>query len=241
MERFSGTVAVVTGSSAGIGVAISKELLKRGLIVAGLARREDKLKLLKEELDKSGYKGKFHPIQCDITNEQDIISAFEKIKTIGKLSILVNNAGVLQVERVHEISSSAFDSVFDTNVKGLVFCAQQAIKIMKENSIRGHIVNVCSIAGTPSWVPKLQLGIYSASKHAVKVISDALRREMILEKTKIKVTNLSPGLVETDMTEKYLPDDPDEYISAQDIANACIAVLDTPPSVVFTFEKCKNL
>lgn len=235
MERFSGTVAVVTGSSVGIGAAITKTLLERGLIVAGLARREDKLKQFKDELDKLGFKGKFYPVKCDITVEQDVIRAFDDInKNAGKITILINNAGVCPRVPIHDAGSEVIDSVFETNVKGTILCARQAIKVMRKNHTEGHIVNLCSIAGVVGWMFKLPIGLYSASKHAVKVVSDGLRREMILEKTKIKVSNISPGLVDTEMTAGHIPEDPYEHINVQDIANAVVVVLNTPPGVVIS-------
>ncbi|XP_065206064.1 farnesol dehydrogenase-like [Planococcus citri] len=234
MERFLGTVAVVTGSGSGIGAAISKELYKRGFTVVGLDINEINLQKLKKELNETEYAGEYHAIKCDIRDEQDVISTFEKINGIGKISILINNAGILRHTPIHEMTSEVFDSLFNTNVKGLVLCARQAIKSMKENSIQGHIVNTCSVCGLPGWIFNLNIAMYSAAKHAVKVITDGLRREMILNKTKIKVSSLSPGFVESGMTVGHLPSDPFGYIKSEDVANACIAILDTPPGVTIS-------
>ncbi|XP_065206078.1 farnesol dehydrogenase-like [Planococcus citri] len=233
MERFSGTLAVVTGSSVGIGAAVAKSLLERGLIVAGLARREDKLKQFKDELDELGFKDKFFPIKCDVTVEQDVIRAFDEITNkIGKITILINNAGVCSHVPIHDAKSEDIDSVFNTNVKGIILCARQAIKIMRKNSTEGHIVNLCSVAGAPGWIYQVPIGLYSSSKHAVRIISNGLRREMILEKTKIKVSNISPGFAETEMTAGFIPEGPLKRVDVQDIANVVISVLDTPPGVV---------
>lgn len=99
MDRWLGKIAVVTGASAGIGAGIAEALVREGLIVVGLARRLEKLEKLAESL--SGDKGKFSVRRCDISKEQDLIDAFEWIKSeFGGIDILVNNAGVYSNKKI---------------------------------------------------------------------------------------------------------------------------------------------
>ncbi|KAJ9575318.1 hypothetical protein L9F63_025731, partial [Diploptera punctata] len=93
MERWNGRVALVTGASSGIGAAVAKELVKNGLKVVGLARRVDRIKDEAKKLQ--GSLGELHAVQCDITKEDDILTAFSWVKEhLGGIDILINNAGV---------------------------------------------------------------------------------------------------------------------------------------------------
>ncbi|XP_046674695.1 farnesol dehydrogenase-like [Homalodisca vitripennis] len=174
MERWQGRVAVVTGASAGIGAAIVENLVESGMVVVGLARREDHLLEIKDKL--KGKLGTFHPIKADITKEEDFNKAFEWItENLGGLDVLVNNAGVV----------------------------------------------------VTSYIP--------ASKHAAKVISEGLRMDLASQKSKIKVTNISPGLVATPMLDSFKEGKElnifFEPLNAKDIADAVHYVLGTPPNV----------
>ncbi|XP_065222292.1 farnesol dehydrogenase-like [Planococcus citri] len=239
MDRFVNKVAVVTGSSAGIGAAISKELLKHGIIVAGLARRMNKLQELANEVkDSEQYKGKFHPVKCDITNEDDIKLALKWVfENLGPVHILVNNAGVLSSTYLADITSELIDDSYNTNVKSVLLVSKEVIKNMVENSVEGHIININSVVGQviPKVEPNLYI-LYVSTKHALRVISEGLRREMIGKKTNIKVTNLSPGLVATAMTGglDIPPEMRSSTLQPEDVADALISVLNTAPHVTIS-------
>lgn len=238
MKRFIKKVAVVTGSSSGIGEAISKELVKRELIVVGLARRIDKLQEIKDELllNRETYPGIFHIIQCDVTNESEIKETFKRIhQEIGPVSVLINNAGVLHVTQLQDITTEIYQKVFDTNVKGLLLCSKEAVKSMRENVIAGHIVNINSVAGLQIRDRTVERGqvVYNASKHAARLFSDCLRREICNKEPNIKITDLHPGLVETEMTKSRKNQIGfNEFLQTEDIVKACIFALDTPPKVL---------
>ncbi|XP_065203984.1 uncharacterized protein LOC135834075 [Planococcus citri] len=239
MERFVGKVAVVTGASSGFGAETSKLLVKHGVIVVGLARRIERLQELSAEMENSDeYSGKFHPLKCDLTSEEEIQSSFKQIfDEIGPVSILVNNAGVMDLSLLSEISSDGFDKLFNTNVKAVLLCSKEAIKNMVDNSIAGHIININSVLGHVIVDAEPNLYIpYSSTKHAVRVISEGLRREMISNNSNIKVTNLSPGYAATDFTlgDDFAPRSGYSALRAEDIANACICVLNTPPEVLIS-------
>ncbi|KAJ9585028.1 hypothetical protein L9F63_020638 [Diploptera punctata] len=228
MEKWNGRIAVVTGTSSGIGAAIAQELVKKGLKVVGLARRVER----GEELAKSlkSEKGKFYPIKCDINKESEIKEAFQWVKkNLGSVDILVNNAAALGGASLIDGSSEDWKVTLDTNVIGLSICTKEALQIMKEKGVDdGQIIHINSVAGHVP--PGDAAVIYFASKHAVTVLTEGLRRELIKQNSKIRVTSLSPGLVKTEMPPKqYLDTMP--CLDAKDIADACLYILGTPPHV----------
>jgi len=228
MDRWKGLVALVTGASAGIGRVIAQDLVRNGLRVVALARRADKLKELEEDTKKIGeLKG----IQCDITSEEDVMKAFNWVeKNWGPIHILVNNAALLGMQPLADFEFSQMKGMFDTNVVGLSLCSREALRCMKRHNINdGHIVNINSYVG------HLIFGVegmapYCASKNAVTVLSESLRRELGRAKSKTKVTSISPGLTETEMTKGHFPEDAPK-LYAQDVSNSVIFAISTPPHV----------
>lgn len=233
MERFVRNVAIVTGASGGIGVSIVEELLKQGLIVVGL---DINIVQLQKLADESKYQEQFHFMQCDITKEEEVEKTFHKINaTIGPIHILVNNAGVNVKRFLDEVKEIDYDKVFNTNVKGLLLCAKEALKYMTGNYIQSHIVNINSVASLQ--LSKIFLGqmLYPASKHAARAISEGLRREITNKKLNIKVSDISPGLTETKFSSHINTACSDlEILIPQDVAKACISILDTPPNVLIS-------
>lgn len=189
MDRWRGKVAVVTGASSGIGYACATDLVKLGMQVVALARREDKLESLKTSLP--GY---FHrnlyPIKCDVTNETEVIKVFQWIEeNFGGTDVLINNAGVLRkTELTAENNSDDVRAVLDTNVMGVFYCIREAYQQMKKHKSAGHIVIVNSIAG--HYVPRFpySLGIYGGTKHAVTAMTETYRQEFSKDGSNVKVT-----------------------------------------------------
>ncbi|XP_023714644.1 farnesol dehydrogenase-like [Cryptotermes secundus] len=228
MERWSGRVAVVTGASSGIGAAIAAELTKKGLKVAGLARRVERV----EELSKSlkSAKGKLHAVKCDVSNESDVQAAFKWVKAnLGGVDILVNNAAVAYDTSLSSGSTEELKRMLDLNVLGLSVCTKEALQSMKERGVDdGHIIHINSVGGHVP--PREFYAMFSASKHAVTALTEGLRRELVNLKSKIRVTSLSPGLVRTEMPpEKFLDTCPS--LNPEDIADGVLYVLGVPPHV----------
>ncbi|XP_075210575.1 uncharacterized protein LOC142317921 [Lycorma delicatula] len=235
MERWKGKVAVVTGASAGIGSSISEALVKHGMIVIGLARRENKLQELSERLE--GSKGKFHPFKADISQEVDILNAFSWIdKTFGGVHILVNNAALFEINHLADGLTENWKSIMDVNILGLTVCTREALKSMKAHNIDdGNIINIGSRtvrvnSPAPGWA------MYTASKKAVQAITEGTRVELAKANSKIKVSMICPGLVKTDMVEMagitLTPNTP--YLTSENIAEIVVLCLQTPPSVQIT-------
>ncbi|XP_014255978.1 farnesol dehydrogenase-like [Cimex lectularius] len=233
MERWCGKVAVVTGASGGIGKAIVKSLVQNGLVVVGLARRVEIIEKLAEEL--KGSKGELKPMKCDIRNEDEIKGVFDWIeKDLGTVHVLVNNAAVLSVQPLDECEGEVLKSMFDTNVVALSLFAKHTLKLMRDSAVpEGHIININSYVG------HLIFGVhgmapYSASKNAVTVLTEAFRRELGAHNKNIKVTSLSPGLVETEMTNGLVVPDEVPQLKPEDVSDTVLYVLSTPPGVNIT-------
>ena len=197
-----GKSVIITGASSGIGKHTAVKLLESGYQVFGLARRYDKLAaiLSSEKLCKEIKKDLYIPIQFDITNPEtfddvikDIISKTKENTIYG----LVNNAGYVEPGAVEDIMMNNLREQLETNFFGLVGFTKKVLPFMmlqRNGGVGGRIVNVSSLAGLIS-LPLI--GSYSAAKHALEAISDALRME--LWDTNIKIITINPGVIETNI------------------------------------------
>nr|CAD7574146.1 unnamed protein product [Timema californicum] len=193
------------------------------------------MKELSAEL--KGAPGKLHALKGDVSKEEDILAAFDWVKkNLGRIDVLVNNAGVLYLSMLTDGETSHWKQMFDLNVLGLSICTREAFKLMKEKGVDdGHIIHINSIDGhMPVSVPGL--AHYFASKHAVTVLTEGLRRELVQLGSKIRVTSISPGVVDTDMFRSFIDGtqvSEDEFpaLKSEDIANAVTYALGTPPHV----------
>ncbi|KAJ8929472.1 hypothetical protein NQ314_017852 [Rhamnusium bicolor] len=238
MDRWVGKVAIVTGASSGIGAAISEQLVKEGLQVVGLARRQERIEEQSKKL--AGGKGKLHAIKADISKEDDVLKAFRWVKeNLGPIHILINNAGIVQFTSLSDGDTELWKKVLDLNVIGLCIATREAVRDMKKNNINGHIVHINSIAGHK--VPNIpSFNIYPASKFAVTALAETLRLELNNAKSKIKITSISPGATETEFIESSNINPADDgqlskafktVLKSEDVADAIIYALSTPPHV----------
>ncbi|XP_018325330.1 farnesol dehydrogenase [Agrilus planipennis] len=236
MERWVGKVAIVTGASSGLGAAIAEALVKQGLIVAGFARRKERVEELAKKLE--GAKGKLHAVKVDITKENEIIDGFEWVKkNLGPVHVLINNAGVARTTSLIDGETQKWKDILDTNVLGLSIATREAVKDMRANNVDGHIIHINSIVGHRV-INYPGVNAYPASKHAVTALAETLRHEFIHNKLKIKITSLSPGHVDTEFQKAAgMKVDPNTSFSKikgsnpEDIANGVLYVLGTPPHV----------
>ncbi|KAK4879381.1 hypothetical protein RN001_007527 [Aquatica leii] len=233
MERWQDKVAVVTGASAGIGAVICEELVKCGLKVVGLARRQEKVEELAKNLENKN--GKLYAVKADVTKESDILNAFEWItNNVGPIHILINNAGVFKIADLLDGSTELWRLMLDTNLIGLCIATREAVKIMKRNNVDGHIIHINSVFG--HYVsPNMKVNLYGAAKFGVTFLTEALRLELNAIKSKIKITSISPGIVETEilnnsgMSTSLFTTVP--TLESKDISDAICYVLSTPPHV----------
>ncbi|CAG9559371.1 unnamed protein product [Danaus chrysippus] len=231
MERWVGKTAVVTGASSGIGAAVAVALADRGLTVIGLARRDHLVQELNANVSGNG---KIYSRRCDIGNLEDVSSAFEWVEeNHGGTDILINNAGIFKPGRITDagdmtLSDEELLSVMDVNFKGVVLCAKKAVSSMMKRNFHGHIINVSSLAG--HYIPfSSYFNIYSSTKYAATAFSSALNNELADCGSQIKLTNLSPGLVRTELTVGRPKDE--QMLDPKEVADVIVYVLSTPPNV----------
>lgn len=230
-----GSWALVTGASAGMGRAIARALADRGVNLLVNARRENRLLELKKELE-SKHGVQAVPLVFDIGDFRQCESALEReADLVSKVSILVNNAGVGRgAGPFHEVSADDFDTMIDTNLKGLLYMTRLVLPHMVARNA-GHLVNIGSVGGR--WT--LSGGVvYCATKFAVRAITDGLRMDLMGKK--IRVTNIEPGMVKTEFAKMRLGGDEEqanavyegfEPLQPEDIAEAVIWSLERPPHV----------
>ncbi|KAG9318464.1 NAD(P)-binding protein [Chiua virens] len=233
-SRLLGKTVLITGASSGIG--------KGGANIILTARRGDALQSVAEQCatahKEAGVQhgGKFVPIVLDVSDKNQIASFADKIPAeLRNIDVLVNNAGyVVGVDRVGDISLENMENMFVTNVFGLIALTQLFIKNFKARKT-GHIINLGSIAGRE---PYAGGSIYCATKHAVNAFSGALMRELV--DTPIRVTEIQPGMVETEFSlirykgDKTAADkvyDGLQPLVAEDIAEEIVWAASRPPHV----------
>lgn len=200
----SGRVALITGASGGLGAQFARTLARAGAAVVLASRREDKLKDLRAEIEAEG--GDAHVVSLDVTDIDSIKSAVAHAETeVGSIDILVNNSGVSTTKRVQDVTEDDFDFVFDTNVKGAFFVAQEVGKRMLARAkgvapgtyTGGRIINIASVVGLRA-LP--QISTYAMSKAAVIHMTKALALEW--GRFGINVNAICPGYIRTEMNEK---------------------------------------
>ncbi|CAH1106152.1 unnamed protein product [Psylliodes chrysocephalus] len=233
MERWVGKVAVVTGASAGIGAAIAKQLVEHGLLVVGVARRKERIDELAKTLE--GKKGKLFAFKADISIGEEIKAAFAwTTDNVGPVAILVNNAGIHYRTTIIDGDVEAWRKTIDVNLMATCIASKEAIHIMRKNNIDGHVININSILG--HYIFKLpNLDIYPATKYGITALTETLRLEINSLKLKIKVTSVSPGVVNTEIFENM---DRKQFdlvkncmLNPEDIADGVVYALSTPPHV----------
>lgn len=182
---------LITGASSGIGKATAEKFGKRGFDLIVTARRKDKLKKLADKIRRK-YAVKVVELIFDIRNEAEVRQAFESLSDQWKqVDILINNAGLAKgFHEIHEGHLEDWETMIDTNVKGLLYITRLVSPIMVKRG-KGHIINVASTAGKEVY-PKGN--VYCATKHAVDALTKAIRLD--LHKYGIRVSQVAPGHVE---------------------------------------------
>ncbi|KIY69971.1 NAD(P)-binding protein, partial [Cylindrobasidium torrendii FP15055 ss-10] len=201
-SRLLGKTVLVTGASSGIGAATAILFAKGGANVILVARRLEALKQVTEACT-AAFKeagvaqgGKFAAVQLDVSDRNQVATLWDKVPSdLRDVDILVNNAGYVQgVDHVGDIDPENIESMFATNVFGLIAVTQLLVKDFKAKK-SGHIINLGSIAGVE---PYAGGSIYTATKHAVRAFTSSMRRELV--NTPIRVTEIQPGMVETEFS-----------------------------------------
>ncbi|MBO9689642.1 SDR family oxidoreductase [Roseateles chitosanitabidus] len=200
-----GRVALVTGASSGLGAQFARTLAKSGACVVLAARRVERLKALRAEIEAGG--GDAHVVQMDVTDIDSIKAAVARAETeVGTLDILINNSGVSTTQKLVDVTPEDFDYVMDTNVRGAFFVAQEVGKRMLARArgaapgtyTGGRIVNIASMAGLRVLS---QIGVYAMSKAAVVHMTRAMALEW--GKFDINVNAICPGYIDTEINHHH--------------------------------------
>jgi NAD(P)-dependent dehydrogenase (short-subunit alcohol dehydrogenase family) len=199
-EMFSlqGRAALVTGASSGLGVQFAKALADNGASIALVARRADRLKSLKDEIEKRG--GKAIAIEADVTDRVAMTRAFDAAeKAFGTVTILVNNAGIAHGGRAVEMPPEEWRKVLSTNLDAVFFWAQEAARRMLAAKKQGAVVNIASVLGLA--VAKGAVA-YATAKAGVVQVTKALAVELAFKG--VRVNAIAPGWFVTEMNDDYL-------------------------------------
>lgn len=188
-------IVVITGASAGIGASCAKIFGEAGAKLILAARRLENLEELAESL-KEKYQTETYLIQLDVRDRPGVEAAFSHLpESWNNIEILINNAGLSRgLEKFHQASIEDWEEMIDTNVKGLLYVSRSIIPGMVDRGA-GHIVNIGSIAGRAAYPGG---HVYCASKAAVRSISDGMKQDLL--GTPLRVTEIQPGLVETEFS-----------------------------------------
>ena len=195
-------VALVTGASSGLGERFARVLAANGALVVLAARRLDRLKELRAQIESAG--GEAHAVALDVTDQDAIRAAIDEVgSAVGPIDILVNNSGVSTVQRLTEVEPADFDYVFNTNVRGSFFVAQAVARQMigrarDKPNFHGRIVNIASVAGLRV-LP--QIGVYCMSKAAVVHMTRAQAQEW--GRYGINVNAICPGYIRTEINAEH--------------------------------------
>lgn len=216
MRRLTGKVAIVTGSSSGIGKAIALRFGEEGASVIVAARSAERCEETARSIRQKG--GDAWVIQTDIRHEEQVDALFERtVQECGRVDIAVHNAGIFGGNRIAETPTKAFDEVIRVNLRGTFLCCRAAFKQMKQQG-GGTIINVSSVAGVQAWAGT---GSYSASKHGVMALTRALADEG--RPFHIKVSAICPGGVAENLVDASESDIlQSEKISPFDIAETAV-------------------
>ncbi|WP_440895643.1 SDR family oxidoreductase [Amphibacillus sp. Q70] len=222
-EQLTGKTAIVTGASSGIGTAIAKELIKEGANVILAARNEKRLAEIAAEID---CKERTLYLKTDITNQKDVNNLAQYAKeSFGAVDIYVNNAGVMGSSSIVNGDVDDWEQMIDINIKGILYGIHSVLPDMLEKK-NGHIINMASDSGFE--VTK-RLTVYCGTKFAVRAISTGLEKE--LAQTGVRVSNISPGMVETPLSSKSPFENDRKKLEPKDIARAVIYAVTQPDYV----------
>jgi len=203
-DNIAGKTIVITGASSGMGAAAARHLAERGATVVLGARRADRIEALSAEIAAAG--GKVLAVETDVTKREDLKRLVDAaVETYGRIDVLINNAGVMPLSPLERVKVDEWDQMIDVNLKGVLYGIAAALPHMTAQK-SGHIINVASVAGHKIFGGS---AVYSATKFAVRALSEGLRQEMAPHN--VRVTIISPGAVKTELL---------DHISEKDVQQA---------------------
>jgi NADP-dependent 3-hydroxy acid dehydrogenase YdfG len=194
-SNIAGKVVVITGASSGLGESMARLLAASGAIVVLGARRKDRIDTLVEEVKAAG--GRALGFKADVTKRTDVEALVQgALRAYDRVDVIVNNAGIMPIAPMVSLKVEEWDRMIDVNIKGLLYGVAAVLPIMQRQK-GGHIINIASILGFKVLAPGGT--VYSATKFAVRAVSEGLRIE--LKADNIRSTMISPGVIATELPE----------------------------------------
>lgn len=231
--NISGRVVVITGASSGLGESTARLLSQRGARVIVGARRKDRIDALVRKITAEG--GEAVAVPTDVTRRADVDALVDTaIRRYGRVDVMINNSGIMPIAPLVDRKVEEWDRMIDVNIKGLLYGVAAVLPVMQRQG-EGHIINVASVLGFKVLTPGGT--VYSATKFAVRAITEGLRVE--LKPHNIRTTAISPGVVATELPESssdeatraHLREFYKIAISAQSVAETIAYAIDQPPTV----------
>lgn len=228
-NNIEGKVVIITGASSGIGEAVAKHLTAQGAKVSLAARRREKLDQIVQDIEQAG--GAARAFITDVTKKDDVDALVKNtLEAFGRVDVIFNNAGLMPLSRLENLHYDEWEKMIDTNIKGVLYGIGAALPVFKEQK-SGHFINVSSVAGH-----RVGPGaaVYSATKFAVRAISEGLRQEV--KPYNIRTTIISPGAIKTELPDtitdtkikEVMQPVLDIAISPESIARAVAYVIEQP-------------
>ena len=234
MKKLENKTIIITGASSGIGSATAKLLASHGAQMVIAARREDRLKELKKEIEEEG--GSALIVTTDVSKRQDMEVLVQKsLDEYGNIDVMINNAGIMPMSFIKNLKVDEWERTIDVNLKGTMFGVAAVLPHMLEKE-DGHIVNLCSILGRKA-IPGA--AIYCATKFGIQAFCDSLRQELTPTKN-IRITAIEPGGVNTEIDSTITDEEMKKFtnetrnrgmLEAIDIAEGILYAISQPPRV----------
>jgi 3-hydroxy acid dehydrogenase / malonic semialdehyde reductase len=236
MFSVSNKIVFITGASSGIGESCAHAFAAQGARLLLCSRRTDRIQAFADELTKAHGSGAALAFQLDVRNQPAVEKAVSELPAEWQeIEILVNNAGLSRgLDKLHEGQLQDWEEMIDTNIKGLLYISRAVIPGMVKRG-KGHIINIGSLAGVEVYPGG---NVYCATKHAVRALSTGMRMDLL--GSSVRVTNIQPGMVETEFSVVRFHGDQDragkvyenlQPLSPDDIADLILFAATRPPHV----------
>ncbi|MEH2359696.1 SDR family oxidoreductase [Nostoc sp.] len=235
MTSLQNQIILITGASSGIGTACARIFAGAGAKLILAARRLERLQQLADTLNKD-FSTEIHLLQLDVRDRNAVEAAISTLPPAwSDIDILINNAGLSRgLDKLHEGSFQDWEDMIDTNIKGLLYLSRYVVPGMVSRD-RGHVVNLGSIAGHQTYPGG---NVYCGTKAAVRAISEGLKQDLL--GTRIRVTSVDPGMVETEFSEVRFHGDTERAnkvyqgvtpLTAEDVADVIFFCVTRSPHV----------
>ena len=226
-KQLKDKVVLITGAGKGIGRAIAKCFAGQGAKIFLNSRTLSDLENLKNEIKNLG--GDSHHFVGDITNNDVVKKMFDELKShYGKLDICINSAGTAKFGSIENFSKNEFQKIIDINLSAVYSCIQESVKLMKINGDQGKIITIGSVAS--HWSERGGDGSYTASKFGVHGMTESIARQLHGTGSKISVSLLCPGVVDTPLTNKNKDSNPD-WLRPETVAESALHIATAPSNV----------